>query len=89
MINLKDLQTIIADNFSNGDLQIAGLMMMMCVMLLIAAFTIRKGLTLTLLMMMPVTLIFSAMGVLTGDMMILMIIVSVLGLGISARKIMS
>ena len=86
MIGLADLQRIIADGFLNGDMMIAGLIMFSTVLAIL--FIIFKGNVFTaLLMSLPVTLIFSLMGVLSGDMTILMIIVAVLGLAINTTSI--
>lgn len=86
MIGLADLQRIIADGFLNGDMMIAGLIMFSTVLAIL--FIIFKANVFTaLLMSLPVTLIFSLMGVLSGDMTILMIIVAVLGLAINTTSI--
>lgn len=86
MIGLADLQRILADSFLNGDMTIAGLIMFS--MVLAVLFIIFKGNVFTaLLMALPVTLIFSLMGVLSGDMTILMIIITVLGLAINTTSI--
>ena len=86
MIGLADIQRIIADGFLNGDMMIAGLIMFSTVLAIL--FIIFKANVFTaLLMSLPVTLIFSLMGVLSGDMTILMIIVAVLGLAINTTSI--
>ena len=86
MIGLADLQRILADSFLNGDLTIAGLVMFSMTLALL--FIIFKGNIFTaLLMALPVTLIFSLMGVLSGDMTILLIIITVLGLAINTTSI--
>lgn len=86
MIGLADLQRIIADGFLNGDMMIAGLIMFSTVLAIL--FIIFKANVFTaLLMSLPVTLVFSLMGVLSGDMTILMIIVAVLGLAINTTSI--
>lgn len=86
MIGLSDFQRIIADSFLNGDMMIAGLIMFSFVLAIL--FIVFKGNVFTaLLMALPVTLIFSLMGVLSGDMTILMIIITVLGLAINTTSI--
>lgn len=86
MIGLVDIQNIIADSFFNGDLTIAGLVMFSTVLAVL--FVIFKGNVFTaLLMALPVTLIFSLMGVLSTDMTILLIIITVLGLAINTTSI--
>ena len=86
MIGLADIQRIIADGFLNGDMMIAGLIMFSTVLAIL--FIIFKANVFTaLLMSLPVTLVFSLMGVLSGDMTILIIIVAVLGLAINTTSI--
>lgn len=86
MIGLVDIQNIIADSFFNGDLTIAGLVMFSTVLAVL--FIVFKGNVFTaLLMALPVTLIFSLMGVLSTDMTILLIIITVLGLAINTTSI--
>ena len=84
MIGLNDIQNIISSSFFNDDLVLAGLVMFVIVLMLI--FVITKNVFQSLLIGMAVTMIFSYMGVLTGDLMILLIIVCVLGLAMTAKK---
>lgn len=86
MIGLVDIQKIIADSFFNGDLTIAGLVMFSTVLGIL--FVVFKGNIFTaLIISLPVTLIFSLMGVLSADMTILLIIITVLGLAINTTSI--
>ncbi len=86
MIGLVDIQKIIADSFLNGDLTIAGLVMFSTVLAIL--FVVFKGNIFTaLIISLPVTLIFSLMGVLSADMTILLIIITVLGLAINTTSI--
>ena len=83
MIDLVDIQNIIATNFFSGNVTIAGLAIFSIVLLII--FTLIHNRTAALIVCMPVTLIFSSLGVLSTDLMLLMIIVVVLGLAVTAR----
>lgn len=71
----------------NGDTAIAGLMMFFFVMVIV--FTITKNVFHSLILGLPLILVFSGMGILGGDMTIILIIVVVLGLAITARNTMS
>ena len=85
MISIQDIQDLIATGFLDGNLPIAGIAMYAVV--LIAIFAMSRNTTHTLLISLPVTLVFSMLGILTADIMILMIIVTVLGLALTTRDI--
>lgn len=59
----------------------------MYILVLVAIFALTRKTTQTLIIGLPVTLVFSFLGVLSTDLMILLIIVSVLGLAATAQKI--
>lgn len=80
MINLTDMQGIIADSFFNGDTGIAGMVIFAVVMMIVFAIFGKDNLLLSFVMMLPVTLIFSALKILPDSMAILLIIVAVAGL---------
>ena len=86
MIGLADIQNIVADSFFNGDTTIAGLVMFMVVLGILFTIFNRNVFT-ALLLALPTVLIFSLMGVLSSDMTILLIIITVLGLGVSATTV--
>lgn len=83
MLDLQDIQNVIADSFLDGNVFIAGMIMFVAVLAIV--FLVFKKLQLVLLISMPVALIFGTLGILTADLMILMIIVAVLGLATTAR----
>ena len=71
----------------NGDTTIAGLMMFFFVMVVV--FAMSKSVLHSLLLGLPLILVFSAMGVLGGDMTIILIIVIVLGVAVVGRNSMA
>ena len=85
MITLNDIQTMLGDSFFNGDLTLAGLALFGILIILIFALT--KNVFQSLVIGLIGTAIFSYMGILTSDMMILLIIVIVLGLAMTARGV--
>lgn len=86
MLQVSQIQTAIADMIFNGDSSIAGLMMFFFVMVIV--FAMSKSVLHSLLLGLPLILVFSAMGVLGGDMTIILIIVIVLGLAVVGRNSM-
>lgn len=84
MLQINDIQSILADVLFAGNTIIAGLVMFVAVLAII--FTISKNLLASFLMALPVILIFSTLGIISGDMMILLIIITVLGLAITAKS---
>lgn len=86
MITLNDIQYMIGD-FFNNDLTLAGLAMFAVAIIVIFALT--KNVFQSLVIGLIITAIFSYMGILSSDMMILLIIVIVLGLAVTARTVVS
>lgn len=84
MLGIQDIQDLLADGFLDGNMAIAGIIMY--ALALIAIFALSRNIFHTLLISLPVTLVFSMLGVLSSDLMILMIIVTVLGLAYTARN---
>lgn len=87
MITLQDIQYMIGDSFFNGDLQLAGLGLF--AVAIVVVFTLTKNVFQSLVVGLILTGIFSYMGILASDMMILLIIVIVLGLAMTARNVVS
>lgn len=85
MITINELQLIIAQNFTDGDASIAGLMLFCGVMGFIFMIFGRKSLSVPFIIMLPVTLIFTNLMIIPETLTILLIIVSVLGLAMVAR----
>ena len=87
MITLQDIQNILGDQFFNGDLTLAGLGLFAIVIILV--FVLTKNVFQSLVVGLIVTGIFSYMGIITSDMMILLIIIIVLGLAMTAKNAVS
>lgn len=84
MITFTTIQEILAETFFDNNMLIAGLMMY--VVFLAIGFFVTKNLTAVMLISIPVTLIFASMGILSGDILIVMIIVTVIGLALVAGR---
>ncbi len=87
MITLTDIQYMLGDTFFNGDLTLAGLGLFAFAIVII--FTLTKNVFQSLIVGLIITGIFSFMGILTADMMVLLIIVIVLGLAMTAKSAVS
>lgn len=85
MLSIFDIQELVSTSFFDGDMQIAGIVMY--ILVLVAIFALSRKTTQTLIISLPVTLVFSIIGVLSTDVMILLIIVTVLGLAATAQKV--
>lgn len=84
MLSLFDLQDLIGTSFFEGDVSLAG--MCMYVIVLLVLFALTRKTQQTLIIALPTTFIFNVLGVLSTDMMILLIIVTVLALAFTARN---
>lgn len=87
MITLNDIQYMLGDSFFNGDLTLAGLALFGIALIMV--FVLTKNVFQSLVIGLVATGIFSYMGLLTSDMMILLIIIIVLGLAMTARNAVS
>lgn len=87
MITLSTVQEVLASTFFDNNMVIAGLMMYM--VFIAVAFYVTKNLMAVMLLSIPLTLIFASMGILNGDLLIVMIIVTVVGLALAAGNSLS
>lgn len=87
MITLTDIQYMLGDTFFNGDMSLAGLGLFAFALILV--FVLTKNVFQSLIIGLVFTGIFSFMGIVTSDMMVLLIIVIVLGLAMTARSAVS
>ncbi len=83
MIGISDFQDLLAGAFFDGNTAIAGIIIYAVVMCVIFAAT--RNITHSLLISLPITLVFSMLGMLTTDVMMLLIIVTVLGLAYATK----
>ena len=87
MISLVQIQQAIANSFFSGDTTLAGMTMFVCVMAVVFAIC-KKDFHVGILISLPLALIFSALGILPTELTMLMIIISVLALSLSAKKVL-
>lgn len=85
MITINELVSIVGAEFFGGSIELAGLAIFSIVLGLLFAMT--RDVFQTLILSLPVTFIFSTFGFLPNDLVILLIIVAVLGLAMSARRL--
>ena len=87
MLDFTDITQIVADTFCGGNTEIAG-MLIFTVCLAIVFIFVRKAFA-ALVISLPMSFIFSTLGIVSQEMMVLLVIVAVLGLAISSRKVWS
>lgn len=85
MIGLDDFQDILANTFLDGNMELAGVLMFIGAIALV--FAVTEKTFLALIIGMGVVLFFSMLGVLSTEITVLMIVVSVLGLAYSSRNV--
>lgn len=83
MLSASDITGILADGFFDGNSTIAGLVIFSGVMLLI--LLLIKKTDVSIIMMMPVSLIFGSLGILSTDLMVILVAVAVLMLAYRTR----
>ena len=85
MIQLTDIFQIVGDSFFEGSVLLAGLVILTIVLALVYVFT--KNAFAMLLISMPVTLVFSYMRVIPDEITIILLLVAVVGLALSSKKV--
>lgn len=86
MITLNDLQDLLGNAFFDGNTAVGGIIIYIAVLAVIFVLS-KKNITAALVMALPATLVFNSLGILSSDVMILLIIVTVLGLAYSTRSV--
>lgn len=84
MITLDQLQSLLSDQFFNGNDMVAGLLIYTVAILCI--FVLTKKSSIALIVALPITFVFNQLGFVAQDMMLLLIIVTVLGLAYTTSK---
>ena len=85
MLSIFDFQDLLSTSFFDGNMNIAG--MVMYAVVLIIAFAVTRKTTQTLIIAIPATLIFGGIGVLSVDLMVVMVLITVLALAFSSAKV--
>lgn len=80
-----NIMDIIANNFFGGDSALAGLIVFTLV--IVAIFVLTRSMLVGFVAMLPLTLAFRYFAELPETMMIILIVVSVIGIAISSRKV--
>ncbi len=83
MIQFNDIIDMIAGTFFDGNVMVAGLVMLCCVLAVVMA--ISKSAFTTLVIAIPAALIFSYLDLIPDQITIVLILVCVLGLAYTAR----
>ena len=87
MLDLTDLTQIVANNFTGGNTEIAGMLIFTLCLAIVFVF-VRKAFA-ALVISLPMSFIFSTLGIVSQEMMVLLIIVAVLGLAFVSRNVWS
>lgn len=86
MLSFNDIQDLIADTFLDGNLELAGIAMFIVAIVLV--YALSKGNTfMALIVGMGVTMFFTVLGILSTELTVLLIVVSVLGLAYASRNV--
>ena len=87
MIQFADIFQIIGDSFFSGNVLLGGLIVLTVVLALV--YVLTRSAFAMLLISMPVTLVFSYMRVIPDEITIILLLVSVVGLALSSKKVFS
>ena len=85
MITLQQFQDILGDSFFSGDMAIAGIVIFVVIMAVVFV-VLQKNVFAALVISIPLSLVFMMMGILSAELAMILIVVSVLGLATVAKK---
>lgn len=86
MVDYNQFVEVVADSFFDGNGEIAGLVIYAAVVLLMFSILTRLSMYAALIGILPVTIAFSLLGTLSTDFTVLVIIVTILGLGVYSGR---
>lgn len=87
MLDLNDITNILANSFFSGNTDIAGMVIFTIALAIVFIFV--KKVFAALVISLPLAFIFSSLGIVSQELMILLVIVAVLGLAFVSRKVWS
>lgn len=87
MITIEQFQSLLGDSIFSGDAMVAGIVIF-AVTLAVIFVILNKNVFASLLVAIPVAFVYSVLGVLSSDLMVIMIIVCVLGLVAVGKRTM-
>ena len=85
MIQFSDIVEMVANGFFDGNVMVAGLVLLCCVLAVVMA--ISKSAFATLVIAIPTALIFSYLNLIPDQITIILILVCVVGLAYTARGV--
>lgn len=85
MIDLNQFQDILADGLFSGNDVVAGLMIFI-VTLAVIFVLLKQNIFASLVVAIPVAFVYSLLGLLGSDMLLLLIVICVLGLATVGKK---
>lgn len=78
MMSIEEFQYTIAETLCQGNMNVAGLLMLAVVMLLI--LSISRRIYTSIILMLPVAIVFWLLDIIGTDMMVILVIAAMLGL---------
>lgn len=87
MITIQEFQSIVGDALFGGSFELAGIAIYAGVLAVVFACLARKQTFAAFALMVPITFIFTSMGVLTTGITVLLVFMSVLGMGLTSKNL--
>lgn len=84
-LQISDWLQLVADSFLNGSVEVAA--MCLFVIVVAAVFILMKSVFQSLVVGILVAMIFRALDVLSSELMVMIILISILGLAATAKKV--
>ena len=85
MMTIVQFQNILSDTLFMGNTEVGGMIIYAVVLGMAFAFS-KKDFHTAIILNIPISLIFSLLGILSGELMLLLIVISVLALAMGAKR---
>lgn len=85
MIQFNDIFQIVADSFFNGSVEVAGVIVLVC--LLAGVMALSKKLITTLILAVPLIMVFAFMGWLPSEIGLVMLVIVALSIAFQSRAV--
>lgn len=84
--NISDIQSVLAETMFSGDISLAGMAIFTAILIVMFAAFGKKNILLPFAALVPMTVMFSAMGIVPSAMAIILTLISVLVIAAKARE---
>ena len=83
-MQISEIVNVVANGFFGGDIVLAGIVFYIVTLGIV--FALFRNMMISLVLALPITIVFNSLGMISQEVMIILIVVTVLALAMMARK---